>query len=145
MESITLTRIGLNSILLLTITQMSQMKMVNPIMSGPPRKSQVAIGFLNYTCTGTDPFEKQLDPFGPIASRGRLERPSEKCVDDENTTRQDHPDRIFRPRLYKGFYMSAKVLMSCYFWFVFILILYVPVNNFLLCRYGSGLPGLNQY
>ena len=35
----------------------------------PSGKSQVAIGF--HRNTGMDPQEKQLDPLGPIASRGR--------------------------------------------------------------------------
>ena len=47
----------------------------------PQRKSQVAVGFLRNT--GTDPrLEKQLDPLGPIAFRGRSVRPSVKYVDD---------------------------------------------------------------
>ena len=37
---------------------------------GPPRKSQVAIGFLKNT--GTYPLEKQLDPSVPIASCFRV-------------------------------------------------------------------------
>ena len=41
-----------------------------------PGKSQVDEG------TGTDPLEKQLDPLGPIASRGRFVRPSVKNIDD---------------------------------------------------------------
>ena len=44
---------------------------------------QVAIGFLRNH--GTDPLKKQLDPLGPIASRGesiRFIRPSVKYVDD---------------------------------------------------------------
>ena len=40
----------------------------------PPGKSQVDIGFLGNT--GADPTEKQLDPLGPIAFRGRSVRPS---------------------------------------------------------------------
>ena len=45
-----------------------------------PEKSQVGIGFLQNT--GTDPLEKQLDHFGPVASRGGFVRPSVKYVDD---------------------------------------------------------------
>ena len=44
----------------------------------PHLKSQDAICFLRNP--GTDPHEKQLDPSGPIASRGRSERPSVKYV-----------------------------------------------------------------
>ena len=46
----------------------------------PLGKSQVAICFLRKS--GTDPLKKQLDPMGPIASRGRSVRPSVKYVDD---------------------------------------------------------------
>ena len=42
----------------------------------PTGKSKVAICFLRNI--GTDPLEKQLDPLGPIASRGRSVRPSVK-------------------------------------------------------------------
>ena len=46
----------------------------------PPGKSQVGIGFLRNT--GTDsPLEKQLDPMGPIVSRGRYVWPSVKYFD----------------------------------------------------------------
>ena len=46
----------------------------------PPGKSEVAKDFL--INTGTDPFEKQLDPMGPIAARGRSVRPSVEYIDD---------------------------------------------------------------
>ena len=48
--------------------------------SGTPGKSQVAIGFLRNS--GTDPLKKQLDPSGPIASRGRSIQPHVKYVND---------------------------------------------------------------
>ena len=35
--------------------------------------------------------EKQLDPSGPMASRGRSVQPSVKYVDDQKNTRQDLP------------------------------------------------------
>ena len=54
-----------------------------------PGKSQVAIGFLRNS--GTDPLEKQLDPMGPIASKGRSVRPSKNCDDDyENNVFRTH-------------------------------------------------------
>ena len=46
----------------------------------PPGKSEVAIDFIG--TTGADPLEKQLDPLGPIACRGRSVRPSVIYVDD---------------------------------------------------------------
>ena len=46
----------------------------------PFGKSPVAIGFLEVLVQ--TPLEKQLDPSGPIASRGRSARPSAKYVDD---------------------------------------------------------------
>ena len=41
--------------------------------------SQVAMVFLR---NGTDPLQKQMDPCGPIASRGRFVRPFVKYVID---------------------------------------------------------------
>ena len=49
-------------------------------LEGPPGKSQVVIGF--FMKSGTDPLRKQLDPWGPIASRGGCVRPFVKYVDD---------------------------------------------------------------
>ena len=51
--------------------------------SGPqsPGKPQVAICVCFLRNTGTDPLEKQYDPSGPIASRGRSIPPSVKYVD----------------------------------------------------------------
>ena len=46
----------------------------------------MAIAFLIHTCTGTDPLEKQLDPSGPIAYRGRPIQPSVKYIDDKKHT-----------------------------------------------------------
>ena len=48
----------------------------------PLKKSQVTIGFLRNT--GTDSLEEQLDPWGPIVSRGRSVRPSVKSVHDKS-------------------------------------------------------------
>ena len=48
--------------------------------SGPPEKSRVAM--IDLRNSGTDPLEKQLDPSGPIASRGRFVRPSVKYLYD---------------------------------------------------------------
>ena len=51
--------------------------------SGTPGKSQVAISFLRHLDIQLQtPIEKQLDPSGPIASRGRSVRPSVKYVDN---------------------------------------------------------------
>ena len=47
--------------------------------SGPPGKSQVAIGF--HRNTGTDPPREAI---GPNASRGRSKRPSVRYVDDRD-------------------------------------------------------------
>ena len=47
--------------------------------SGPPAKSQVAIGFIRNA--GVDTLEKQLNTLGPIASQGRFVHPSVKYVD----------------------------------------------------------------
>ena len=38
----------------------------------------ISLGIIS---TGTDPLEKQLDPLGPFAPRGRSVRPSVKYVD----------------------------------------------------------------
>ena len=46
----------------------------------PPGKSQMAIGFVRNS--GTDLLEKQVDPSGPIASRGRYVLTSVKYVDE---------------------------------------------------------------
>ena len=53
--------------------------------SPPPEKSQVAINLLRNS--SMDPFEKQLDLLGPIASRGRNVRPSVKYNDDLKHTK----------------------------------------------------------
>ena len=45
-----------------------------------PGKSQVAQGFLRNS--GTDPLDKQLNPSGSIASRGKSVRCTVKYVDD---------------------------------------------------------------
>ena len=54
----------------------------------PPRKSQVAICFLRNT--GTDPLEKQLDPFdprSPIAFRERFVVPELNTLMTKKTVR----------------------------------------------------------
>ena len=62
----------------------------------PSGKSQVAIGF--HRNTGMDPQEKQLDPLGPIASRGRSILSSVKYV--KKVVRTPSPWRYFRdPRM----------------------------------------------
>ena len=46
----------------------------------PSEKPKEPIGFLRNT--SLDPLEKQLDPLGPIASKGRFIQPFVKYVDD---------------------------------------------------------------